>query len=322
MRFILCTFFIFLLSGCQTFIAYQVTKPVQEISFDGPDNQMLSDAYKGFPTKICKTKQHCLTFRTFSNNDLKKYFGKGQEFRLYFELNSKDVIETFNTTLTSINGTKKIHDSVIVLFPGHGVNSMIYSIQARWLSHFTGKDVIVMPASNQYQEFKFGLNSLDVLIHYLSNSQYKQIDILSYSMGSIAAIQLAENIPNINQQIMIAPMVNFDSALMSVAKSYQPTLSLFVRDDDFKNAAENVISDSGIDKSQLDLNALLTNKKPAYRTRTILYVSNGDTVSPAYYWQALQNESVSVVHYSNLNHVRMVSLINQAMRNEVLHRLM
>ncbi|WP_188727603.1 hypothetical protein [Pseudoalteromonas gelatinilytica] len=81
-----------------------------------------------------------------------------------------------------------------------------------------------------------------------------------------------------------------------------------------------MIKDSGIDETQLDLITLLKGKQSA--NRTTLYVSNADPISPAGYWQALQNKSVTVVHYSNLNHTRMVSLINQAMRNEVLHRLM
>ena len=87
-----------------------------------------------------------------------------------------------------------------------------------------------------------------------------------------------------------------------------------------KIAVKDVIKDSGIDETQLDLIALLKGKQSA--KRTTLYVSNADPISSASYWQALQNKSVSVVHYSNLNHTRMVSLINQAMRNEVLHRLM
>ncbi|MCG9710575.1 hypothetical protein L1D46_17415 [Pseudoalteromonas sp. Isolate3] len=87
-----------------------------------------------------------------------------------------------------------------------------------------------------------------------------------------------------------------------------------------KTAAKNVIHDSGIDDSQLDLIARLNDRQPS--VSTTLYVSNGDLISPADYWQALQNESVSVVHYSDLDHTKMVSLISQAMRNEVLHRLM
>lgn len=320
MRFILCIFYISVLSGCQSFIAYQITQPVEEISYGGPDDQMLNTVYEGIPHKTCNTTHNCIAVRIFSHNDLIEYFEQGEQFGITFKLKSKEEMETFETTLTSINGAKRKNDSAIIVFPGYGVSSLIYSFQARWLSHFTGKDVILMPASNQYSEFKFGLNSLDVLQHYLNNNQYQQIDILSYSMGSIAAMQFAKQMPNVKQQIMVAPMVHFDTALMSVAKSYYPTLSYFVKDNDFKNAAKNVIQGSGIDETQLDLIALLNGKQSA--NRTTLYVSNADPISPADYWQALQNKSVSVVHYSNLNHTRMVSLINQAMRNEVLHRLM
>ncbi|QLE09630.1 hypothetical protein HYD28_12060 [Pseudoalteromonas shioyasakiensis] len=87
-----------------------------------------------------------------------------------------------------------------------------------------------------------------------------------------------------------------------------------------KSQQKNVIQNSGIDETQLDLIALLNDRQPP--VSTTLYVSNGDLISPTDYWQALQNESVSVVHYSDLDHTKMVSLINQAMRNEVLHRLM
>lgn len=320
MRFILCIFYILVLSGCQSFIAYQLTQPAQEVAYGGPDDPMLRTVYEGIPQKACNNTQHCLMIRIFSHNDLIEYFKQGEQFGITFQLKSKEVMERFETTLTSRNGTKQINDSLIIVFPGYGVSSLIYSFQARWLSHFTGKDVILMPASNQYDEFKFGLNSLDVLQHYLNNNQYQQIDILSYSMGSIAAMQFAKQMPNVKQQIMVAPMVHFDTALMSVAKNYHPTLSYFVKDDDFKNAAKNVIQSSGIDESQLDLITLLNDTQPS--VRTTLYLSNGDPISPAGYWQALQNGSVSVVHYSNLDHTRMVSLINQAMRNEVLHRLM
>ena len=87
-----------------------------------------------------------------------------------------------------------------------------------------------------------------------------------------------------------------------------------------KIAVKDVIKDSGINETQLDLIALLKGKQSA--NRTTLYVSNADPISSASYWQALQNKSVTVVHYSNLNHTRKVSLFNQAMRNEVLHSLM
>lgn len=320
MRFILCIFYISVLSGCQSFIAYQITQPVEEISYGGPDDPMLNTVYEGIPHKTCNTTHNCIAVRIFSHNDLIEYFEQGEQFGITFKLKSKEEMETFETTLTSINGAKRKNDSAIIVFPGYGVSSLIYSFQARWLSHFTGKDVILMPASNQYSEFKFGLNSLDVLKHFLNTNQYQQIDILSYSMGSIAAMQLAKQMPNVKQQVMVAPMMHFDTALMSVAKSYHPTLSYFVKGNDFKNAAKNVIQGSGIDETQLDLIALLNGKQSA--NRTTLYVSNADPISPAGYWQALQNKSVSIVHYSNLDHTRMVSLINQAMRNEVLHRLM
>lgn len=317
MRFILCIFYILVLSGCQSFIAYQITQPAPEIPFDGMEYMVMPS---GAPQNTCIEDKQCLDFRLFSQDDSKEYFKNNQSLDIYFELKSKGVTETFETTLTPINGARKINDSAIVVFPGYGVSSVIYSLQARWLSHFTGKDVILMPASNQYNEFKFGLNSLDVLKHYLNNNLYQQIDILSYSMGSIAAMQFAKQMSNVKQQIMVAPMVHFDTALMSVAKNYHPTLSYFIKDNDIKNAAKNVIQDSGIDETQLDLIALLNGKQSA--NRTTLYVSNADPISPTSYWQALQNKSVSVVHHNNLNHTRMVSLINQAMRNEVLHRLM
>jgi pimeloyl-ACP methyl ester carboxylesterase len=317
MRFILCSFYILVLSGCQSFIAYQITQPAQEVSFDGMENMVM---FSGTPTHACITNSRCLKFQLFSQSDLNEYFSEKNELTLSFALKGNNKTEKFKSKLDLGNQANPNSSSLIVLFPGYGVNSLIYSFQARWLSHFTGKDVILMPASNQYSEFKFGLNSLDVLKHFLNTNQYQQIDILSYSMGSIAAMQFAKQMPNVKQQIMVAPMVHFDTALMSVAKSYHPTLSYFVKDNDFKNAAKNVIQGSGIDETQLDLIALLNGKQSA--NRTTLYVSNADQISPAGYWQALQNKSVSVVHYSNLNHTRMVSLINQAMRNEVLHRLM
>lgn len=317
MRYILCSFYILLLSGCQSFIAYQITQPAQEVPFDGMENMVM---FSGAAHHTCTKDKQCLHFRLFSQSDLNSYFSKESSLGLSLIVKSGNKTEEFSSQLDLNNQATPNSSSVIVLFPGYGLNSMGYSFQARWLSHFTGKDVIIMPASNQYNEFKFGLNNLDVLKHYLDNSQYQQIDILSYSMGCIAAMQLGKQMPNVKQQIMVAPMVHFDTALMSVTKSYYPTLSYFVKDDDFKTAAKNVIHDSGIDDSQLDLIALLNDRQPS--VSTTLYVSNGDLISPADYWQALQNESVSVVHYSDLDHTKMVSLINQAMRNEVLHRLM
>ena len=317
MRYILCSFYILLLTGCQSFIAYQITQPAQEVPFDGMENMVM---FSGAAQHTCTKDKQCLHFRLFSQSDLNSYFSKESSLGLSLIVKSGNKTEEFSSQLDLNNQATPNSSSVIVLFPGYGLNSMGYSFQARWLSHFTGKDVIIMPASNQYNEFKFGLNNLDVLKHYLDNSQYQQIDILSYSMGCIAAMQLGKQMPNVKQQIMVAPMVHFDSALMSVTKRYYPTLSYFVKDDDFKTAAKNVIHDSGIDETQLDLIALLNDRQPS--VSTTLYVSNGDLISPADYWQALQNESVSVVHYSDLDHTRMVSLINQAMRNEVLHRLM
>ena len=73
MRFILCIFYISVLSGCQSFIAYQITQPVEEISYGGPDDPMLNTVYEGIPHKTCNTMHNCIAVRIFSHNDLIEY---------------------------------------------------------------------------------------------------------------------------------------------------------------------------------------------------------------------------------------------------------
>ena len=207
------------------------------------------------------------------------------------------------------------NSGLLIIFPGYGVDSLIYTMQARWLSHVTGKNVIVMPASNQYEKFRFGLNSLDVLVNYVNKENYTDISLISYSMGAIAGVEFASKL-NISKHILYAPMINFEAALTTIANLSHPIYSKLLGDDYLNEVAAKIIEKSGVPLTKLDiLNNL--NKTPHAR-QTYIFSSNADKVSPYNRLLTLNNSKVSMYEVKDLNHIEMVSLISTQQRNVLL----
>ncbi|ENN96865.1 MULTISPECIES: alpha/beta hydrolase [Pseudoalteromonas] len=144
------------------------------------------------------------------------------------------------------------NSGLLIIFPGYGVDSLIYTMQARWLSHVTGKNVIVMPASNQYEKFRFGLNSLDVLVNYVNKENYTDISLISYSMGAIAGVEFASKL-NISKHILYAPMINFEAALTTIANLSHPIYSKLLGDDYLNEVAAKIIEKSEVPLTKLNI---------------------------------------------------------------------
>ena len=226
--------------------------------------------------------------------------------------------DVFEYQLTSDNLPSNSSSGLLIIFPGYGVDSLIYTMQARWLSHITGKNVIVMPASNQYDKFRFGLNSLDVLINYVNKENYTDISLISYSMGAIAGVELASKL-NISKHILYAPMINFEAALNTIANLSHPIYSKLLGDDYINEVAVKIIEKSEVPLTKLAILSNL-NKNPHAR-QTYIFSSNADKVSPYNGLLTLNNPKVSIYEVKDLNHIKMVSLISKQQRNVLLSLL-
>tara|TARA_B110000211_G_scaffold68915_1_gene79581 strand:- start:139 stop:1095 length:957 start_codon:yes stop_codon:yes gene_type:complete len=313
--YILIISLVIFLSGCQSYIAYQITKPPEKVL---PKEFENSIALSGAQTHYCSSEIGCLDFRIISPKDIDNYLLSGNTLTLTLISKGSTEDDTFEYQLNADNLPSKSNDGLLIIFPGYGVNSLVYTMQARWLSHITGKSVIVMPASNQYDEFKYGLNSLDLLVKYINEHQYTDISLLSYSMGAVASIDLTTKL-NINKHILFAPMINFKAALRTIAKLSYPVYSKLLGDDYINEVAAKVIEKSKVPLNKLDILSNL-NRTPHAR-QTYIFSSNADKVSPYNGLLTLSNPKVSIYEVKDLNHLEMVSLISAQQRNVLLSLL-
>ena len=316
MRLLFYIFLCFYLSGCQSFIANQIIKPIEPLKVTGLDSE---NSITGVVTQHCSDKINCLTFRFFSTNDLSFKDYPTHRFSLVIGNSNGDDI-TFSETISLLNQHVKLTNELLVIFPGYGIDNLIYGMQARWLSHITGKDTIVMPAANQYEEFKFGLNHLEQLNDYIQQNKYQKVSLLSYSMGSVAAMNFSK-MALIDKNIMVAPMIDFSQALSSTAHLFEPTLSKFFSESEFNGAAQDIVKQSGLTELQLNVKELI-NTQYSTLTDTVIYTSEQDSISPTSYWQDSERKKVTLVSYPNQSHMVLVALAEQALRTEISHRLL
>lgn len=300
------------LNGCQSYIAYQITKPPKAFH----STEFESSIYlAGAPTQYCTSEQDCLDFRFISPKDVNNYLLSGNTVTLSLVSKGSTEDNTFEYQLNADNLPSEPDDGLLIIFAGYGVNSLVYTMQARWLSHITGKNVIVMPASNQYDEFKFGLNSLDLLTKYINEQQYTDISLISYSMGAVASIDLTTKL-NINQHILFAPMISFQAALNTIAKLSYPVYSKLLGDDYLNEVAIKIIERSAVPINQLNVLTSLNTEPHAKYTH--VFASNADQVSPFNKLLTVNNPRVSIYEVTDLNHLEMVSLISKPQREQLL----
>ncbi|PKG66586.1 MULTISPECIES: hypothetical protein [Pseudoalteromonas] len=316
MRFfiVLILSYVALLSGCQHFIAKQITKPVKPVIFD---KAVVDSNVLGKKTQHCISNKHCVDFLYTSPT----MFNNGTEIStvtLNFELKIDSKIKTFEENLNNENKHSVKKNNLIVLFPGYGVDYTIYGMQSRWLAHFTGADVIVAPSPNQNEPFDFGLVNANIVSEYIKIQEYENISLISYSMGAVASSHIKTKL-NIDKHILIAPMINFKTALNTIARLTHPTYSMFLGDDYLNEVAIKIIEESGVPAYKLNLfNALST---PSYSEKTYILASNADKVSPYNGLLTLNNPKVSIYEVKDLNHLEMVSLISAQQRNVLLSLL-
>ncbi|XQF92032.1 alpha/beta hydrolase [Pseudoalteromonas espejiana] len=316
--YILIISLVIFLSGCQSYIAYQITKPPEKFGSTEYQNSILSS---GTQIQYCDSENDCLDFRFISPKDIESYLLDGNTLSLSFIIERSTEDDVFEYQLTSDNLPNNPNNGLLIIFPGYGVNSLIYTMQARWLSHVTGKNVIVMPASNQYEKFRFGLNSLDLLINYVNKENYTDISLISYSMGAVASTDLTTKL-NINKHILYAPMINFEAALITIANLSHPIYSKLLGDDYLNEVAAKIIEKSEVPLNKLNLLNNLNNlNKTPHARQTYIFSSNADKVSPYNRLLALNNPKVSIYEVKDLNHLEMVSLISSQQRNVLLSLL-
>jgi len=303
------------LSGCQSYIAYQITKPPKTVL---PKEFESSIALSGAKAHYCSSEEDCLGFRVISPKDIESYLQDGNTLSLSLIVKGSTENDVFEYQLTSDNLPKNPNNGLLIIFPGYGVDSLIYTMQARWLSHVTGKNVIVMPASNQYEKFRFGLNSLDVLINYVNKENYTDISLISYSMGAVASIDLTSKL-NINKHILYAPMINFEAALITIANLSHPMYSKLLGDVYINEVAAKIVEKSKVPLNKLDILSNLS--KTPHARQTYIFSSNADKVSPYGGLLTLNNPKVSIYEVKDLNHIEMVSLISEQQRNVLLSLL-
>ncbi|MDT0583385.1 hypothetical protein [Brumicola blandensis] len=302
-------FVMFCLTACHSIIASQITKPLTPVFSKLSEEET---RFFGEFFRYCDSNKKCLDLFLRQAQEV------DTERTIKLSLIQGTEKKVFNVDLNETNRYSSEPGKLIVIFPGFGIDSRVYSgTLAPWLNHLSGNDVLVAPAANQNANFNFGLDSASLIAEYIKKSAYKKVSVLSFSMGAVAAIHLA-SLTEVERNVMIAPMQDFPLALKTVGGMQYPKLSKFLNDDDYISIANEVILNSKVDANTLDLRSRLQQYQVQDTRRVHLFASRGDRISPFQYWKPLAETSVCLKQTNKLNHTHLMALMDEDLRNEVL----
>ena len=94
---VFCLSLVIFLSGCQSYIAYQITKPPQKVF---PKEFESSIALSGVRTHYCSSEVDCLDFRFISPKDIESYLLDGNTLSLSLIVGGSTEDEVFEYQLT------------------------------------------------------------------------------------------------------------------------------------------------------------------------------------------------------------------------------
>jgi alpha/beta superfamily hydrolase len=282
----------FSLTGCAHFIANRITSKFE------PDMSNFGNLPEFIDySKICSTERNCVNVQK-----LDKKHGVVTKLSFRFPFNERNKVWNFDLPLQE---DKKDPHHLIFMFPGFGQPKELLFFHQSWLSLITGAEVIVVGSADEAEDFKFGLNYVEPIVAEINKKKAKKVDLIGFSMGAVAAQQVAQHVDNARLHL-VAPMTNFRQSTLSVWQEISKTRLYYklVTREDVDDAVNIIFADSEVAPDELDIVQQFNQTNiPAF-----VYTSTSDTITLERDWKANSSNSVTVNRYENLNHFEMLAL--------------
>lgn len=292
------------LSGCASYIANKVTS-LQDNHLSG---NIMAVAEQ---ITLCGAPQNC--FSAYLTGQAQTAL-----LNLSFSFHGQNNATTWrfksDTKTTPID--RPLTNDLIVIFTGYGQNWQILYLHQLWLEHISGAQVMVIPSANHSSKFQFGLNYVVPVVAEIKRRSSRQVHILGFSMGAVAAQQVANQLDNARLHL-IAPMTNFLDSANSIWQMQEQNnwLLKLVPKTTLNNARDKVIGQSGVSISDI---AILSNIQT---TPMFVYLSDADDITRASDWDSKKHSDVTFFRYLNLDHIQMIGLADPRLMKDFVGNL-
>lgn len=285
------------LGGCATIVANQIVSPIE------PDSVGLRKVAEltGVSTEtLCSKRSYCVDVQRVDASKLKT---ETLAFRL--KSNTRDKIWKYKLSRPDTRAVKPLQNQLIILFAGYAQRPVTLAIHQQWLQDITGAQVFVVPGANLVEKFSFGRNFVGPVVSKINQLSPESVHIIGLSMGAIAALEVAQQIPAAKLHLL-APMTDFRASTKAVWRSYYNNAftSLFVSEPTIDTAIDIILTDRGITADDIRINEKLASGN----VQSYIYVSAEDSITPPYNWQTSNQSNINVFTFQHLNHFELLSM--------------
>ena len=298
-----------ILPGCASFLAGQIAK--------GGGSQVSGNFDWTVEEPVCDNFGHCVPV-TRLRQQLPDNENHSVTLKFDFYINQNHKIWHFAAPADS-QQPKSLENDLIVLFAGYNQPAQLLSLHQQWLQKITGAQVWVVPGAEQAERFSFGLNYVAPLVSEISRRQAKNVHLVGFSMGALAAAGVMEHIDN-GRLYLIAPMTDFRLAVNALWNSVYKNkfYTRLVGDETVEEAVDIVYERAG--KSEQDTE--LVRRIEHHQGRTTIYASYDDKVTPAAAWLPIKRDALQFKFYRQMNHPEMLALFRQDLLQDFISDLL
>ncbi|WP_462156974.1 hypothetical protein [Pseudoalteromonas sp. GB56] len=285
------------LSGCASYVADEITRPKEMSSVD---------MFSGFAniTALCGETGECINAIELAHPV------DTPTFSLSFDgkVNNNHKIWRYEFRDSGDDDAKEADNNLIVLFPGYGHSENILFFLQKWLHFTTGAKVYVIQSANRAEHFQFGLDSVSPIVSLINREQPKNVKLIGFSMGAVAAHAVARRVGNAELHL-VAPMTNFEQSTLGIWDflARDSLYRFFVSQETLKDAVGLVHERAQFSAQDIDI----TRAAPSSSTPAHIYISSSDSVTPAQNWQGIESNAWQFHEYAGLNHLEMVTLLQK-----------
>ncbi len=285
------------LSGCASYVADEITRPKEMSSI-----AMFSDIAN--ITALCGETGECINAVELAHPIDTSVFSLS----LDGKVNNNHSIWRYKFRNSEDYYAKKADNNLIVLFPGYGQSVNTLFVMQKWLHVTTGAKVFVVQSANRAEHFQFGLDSVSPIVSLINREQPKNVKLIGFSMGAVAAHAVARQVENAELHL-VAPMTNFEQSTLGVWDVWtrDSFYKFFVSHETLKDAVRLVHERAQFSAQDIDI----THAAPNSSTPAHIYISSSDSVTPAQNWQGVESNAWQFHEYAGLNHLEMITLLQK-----------
>ncbi|WP_158677951.1 hypothetical protein [Pseudoalteromonas sp. T1lg76] len=283
------------LSGCASYVADEITS-LKAPSIPGNLDELTQSK------SICDEQGHCVGVFTLAPSTT----ATSTSLKYVVKVNENHKVWRYVRKKNEYGTQKSPANEVAIIFPGYGQPSEILAIMAEWLYLESGADVLIIESAEKSEHFQFGLDSVSPIISMINREQPKNVKLIGFSMGAVAAHAVAQHVENAELHL-VAPMTNFEQSALGVwnVLARDSYYRFFVSQETLKEAVGLVHQRAQLSPQDIDITRAATNSAtPAH-----IYISSSDTVTPAQNWQGIKSKAWRLHEYPGLNHMEMVTLL-------------